>query len=146
MAIRFLMHDNDTNQAMYVKRCRIIDTLSQWIRSLSKQISIQRQRHGIKIINELPSTSDPFDFINNEVSIRIKNTIASLKRSYDNTCYKKIKLLTAFAAAVLVYENGQRSGVVTNLTINEVQNRQIADNGKIVVSCLHQKTGSQGRA
>ena len=33
-----------------------------------------------------------------------------------------------------------------DLTIEEFQNRQRADDGMIVVSCLNHKTGSQGRA
>ena len=146
MAIRFILH-NGTDQEIYIKGCRIIDTLSQWIHSLSKHISLQRQQHGIRVINELPTIAHPFNFLNDEeVSIRIQNTICSLKRSYEDTSYNKIKLLIAFAAALIIYENCQRSGVVTNLTSAEFENRQVASNGMIVVSCLNHKTGPQGMA
>ena len=75
-----------------------------------------------------------------------KNTIKSLNNSYEDTEHIKIKLLIAFAAALIIYENCQRSGVVTNLTIEEYENRQRAKNGMTVISCLNHKTGPQGRA
>ena len=147
MAIKFILHENQLNQEMYIKGCRIIDNLSQWIHSLSKHISLQRQQHGIRVINQLPSTADPFKFLEDEeVHIRIKNTIASLKTSYEDTSYIKIKLLIAFAAALIIYENCQRSGVVTNLKTSEFKNRQATNDGMVVVPCLHHKTGPQGMA
>ena len=147
MAIKYTLHANESNQSFYIRGCQIVDTLSQWIHSLSKQISLQRQQHGIKVVNDLPATADPFKFIQDEeVSLRINKTIASLKRSYEDTEYIKIKLLIAFAAPLIIYENCQRSGVVTNLTIQEFENRLQADDGMIVVSCLNHKTGPQGRA
>ena len=146
MAIKFILH-NGTDQQIYIKGCRVIDTLSQWIHSLSKRISLQRQQHGIKVINELSAISHPFKFLEDEeLSIRIQNTIASLQKSYEDTSYNKIKLLIAFAAALILYENCQRSGVVTNLTTAEFENRQVANNGMIVVFCLNHKTGPQGMA
>ena len=39
MAIKFMLHENQQNQEMCIKECRIIDNLSQWIHSLSKHIS-----------------------------------------------------------------------------------------------------------
>ena len=146
MAIKYTLHTNETNQSMYIKGCRITDTLTQWIHSLSKQISLQRQKHGVKIVKDLPATADPFKFIQDEeVRMRIEKTLASLKESYEETEYVKIKLLIAFAAASIIYKNCQRSGVVTNLTIDEFQNRQRADDGMIVMTCLNHKTGPQGR-
>ena len=58
MAIKFILH-NGTHQEIYIKGCRVIDTSSQWIHSLSKHISLQRQQHGIKVIHELPAISHP---------------------------------------------------------------------------------------
>ena len=147
MAIKYIIHANQTDQQMYIRGCQIVDTLSQWIHSLSKQISLQRQQHGVRVVNDLPTTTDPLKFTQNEeVHMRIKNTIKSLNDSYEDTEYKRIKLLIAFAAALIIYENCQRSGVVTNLTIEEYENRQRADNDMTVISCLNHKTGPQGRA
>ena len=70
IAIKFILHNNGTNQKMYMKGYRIVDTLSQWIYSLSKQISLQRQQHGIKIIKEMPTIAHPFKFLDDhEVTI-----------------------------------------------------------------------------
>ena len=91
MAIKFILHENGTDQDLYMKGCRTVDTLSQWIHSLSKKISLQRQQHGLKVIKE-------FNFLEDqEVTIRVQNIIELLKKSYENTDYNKIKLLIAYA-------------------------------------------------
>ena len=147
MAIKCIIHANQTNQQIYIRGCQIIDTLTQWIHSLSKQISLQRQQHGMRMVNDLQTTQDPLMFTQNqEICMRIKSTIKTLNNSYEDTEYNRIKLLIAYAAALIIYENCQRSGVVTNLTIEEFENRQRADNGMTVISCLNHKTGPQGRA
>jgi len=58
------------------------------------------------------------------------------------------KVLTAYAAACLLYSNGQRSGVITNLRIIEFNQRQPGDydTDEVVINCLHHKTGPQGIA
>ena len=58
------------------------------------------------------------------------------------------KVLTAYAAAYLLYGNGQRSGVITNLRIIEFNQRQPGDydTDEVVINCLHHKTGPQGIA
>jgi len=58
------------------------------------------------------------------------------------------KILTAYVAACLIYSNGQRSGVVTNLRIREFNQRQPCDydTDEVLINCLHHKTGPQGIA
>ena len=58
------------------------------------------------------------------------------------------KILTAYAAACIVYGNGQRSGVVTNLRIVEFNQRQPCDHDtdEVVINFLHHKTAPQGIA
>ena len=58
------------------------------------------------------------------------------------------KIVTAYVAACIVYGNGQRSGVVTNLRIVEFNQRQPCDHdtNEVVINCLHHKTGPQGIA
>ena len=41
MAIRFLIHEDDSNNDLYIKGNRTTDILSQWIKSLSKAIGKQ---------------------------------------------------------------------------------------------------------
>ena len=142
--IRFIMHEQEEDQALYIKGCRYLDLIKQWVYSLSKSISLQRQRHSLNIIQKLPSVSNPLNFLENPtVNLKVQHAIACLKVSFD---IKDVKLLTAFAAAVLIYRNCQRSGVVQNLTIDEFDHRQQAIQDKLIVSCINHKTGPQGRA
>ena len=57
-----------------------------------------------------------------------------------------IDTVTAYAAAIILYGNGQRSGVITNLTISEFQMREEEEDEKVVIPCVHHKTASQGLA
>lgn len=56
--------------------------------------------------------------------------------------------MTAYAAACIVYGNGQRSGVITSLRIVEFNRRQPCDfeSDEVIIPCLHHKTGPQGIA
>ena len=54
--------------------------------------------------------------------------------------------VTAYAAAVTLYGNGQRSGVISNLTISEFELREEEENDMVVIPCVHHKTASQGMA
>ena len=53
---------------------------------------------------------------------------------------------TAYTAAVTLYGNGQRSGVITNLRISEFDLRQEEDENLVVIPCVHHKTGAQAMA
>ena len=59
-----------------------------------------------------------------------------------------VDIITAYAAALVLYGNGQRSGVVTNLRIEEFMKRQPCDNDtdEVIIPCLNHKTGPQGIA
>ena len=57
-----------------------------------------------------------------------------------------VDTVTAYAAAIILYGNGQRSGVITNLTISELQMREEEEDEKVVIPCVHHKTTSQGLA
>ena len=143
LAIKFIMHMQD-NQALYVKGCRYLDLIKQWVYSLSKSISLQRQSHSLSIIQELPSVGNPLIFLENPtVNLKVQHAIECLKVSFQ---LNDVKLLTAFAAALLIYRNCQRSGVVQNLRVDEFERRQAANKDKLVVSCINHKTGPQGRA
>jgi len=47
-----------------------------------------------------------------------------------------IDIITAYAAATVVYGNGQRSGVITNLTIDEFNIREEGNDGLVVIPCV----------
>ena len=81
--------------------------------------------------------------------------IHTLSRAFEdilsgNPNNNSIDVITAYAAAATVYGNGQRSGVITNLTIAEFEMREESyseESGDVVViPCVHHKTGAQGLA
>ena len=47
--------------------------------------------------------------------------------------------VTAYVAAITLYGNGQRSGVISNLTISEFQLREKEENDMVVIPCVHHK-------
>ena len=59
-----------------------------------------------------------------------------------------VDIITAYAAALVLYGNGQCSGLVTNLRIEEFMKRQPCDNDmdEVIIPCLNHKTGPQGIA
>ena len=61
-----------------------------------------------------------------------------------------IDIITAYAAAAVVYGNGQRSGAITNLTIQEFEIREESyseeSGDMVVIPCVHHKNAEQGLA
>ena len=69
MAIQLLIHENNNdskdnlNLYLYVTGMHLINLLSQWTKSLSKAILIQRQKHGIKMSQIVSHMSNPYEFL-----------------------------------------------------------------------------------
>ena len=147
MAIQFVLHETEESHHdlnLFVKGTHLVNLLSQWTKSLSKSIAIQRQKHGIKMSKDVAIISDPYDFLESrEVKTRLEKAKDSLKE--EEIDISDVKLLTAYAAAKIVYTNSQRSGVIKNLTIEEFEARNIVNNQGIIY-CTNHKTGPQGRA
>ena len=144
MAISFIMHENADDEKVFIRGCQVRDIIKQWIKSLSKKIAMQRQQHSMRVVHNIPNTPDPITFLENaEVVDKVHECMASLKKSFH---LYDIKFLTAYAAALLLYGNCQRSGVIQNLTTDEFDNREHTSDGMVVISCLNHKTGPQGRA
>lgn len=147
MAIQFILHELDTNCKdnvdVYLKGSRLIDLLTQWTKSLSKAIAVQRQQHGLKMSDKVTDTADPYEFLENTEVLR-KVTIAkqNLQTSFHQA---DIQLITAYAAALILYKNAQRSGVIQNLTTDEFDMRK-CERTKFIICCINHKTGAQGRA
>ena len=63
LAIQFLIHEtNDSKDKLtfYVMGMHLINLLTQWTKSLSKVISVLRQKHGMKMNEKVKTTSDPY--------------------------------------------------------------------------------------
>ena len=52
------------------------------------------------------------------------------------------KLIIAYVAANIIYNNAQRPGVVQHMTIEEYQNKEEDEEGQFVIKVLHHKTSS----
>lgn len=144
MAIGFVIHENANNQKLYIRGSQLREMIKLWIKSLSKSIAMQRHKHSMVVIKKLPHTSNPITFLDNsEVIKQVQECKESLKTSFD---LADIKFLTAYGAALLLYGNCQRSGVIQNLTLEEFEQREHTNEGMTVISCLNHKTGPQGRA
>ena len=99
------------------------ELLSSWINSLSKQTSLQRHERGIKMESEIAHTTNPKHFLKSE---EVKLKLSYVKENISKGVYDThgMKLMTAFAVAILLYKNGQRSGVIENLTVDEYKLRR----------------------
>ena len=45
---------NMTNEQLYFKATRVIDTIDEWCKEMSKDINIQRREHGLVVREALP--------------------------------------------------------------------------------------------
>ena len=75
---------------------------------------------------------------------KVSQAIAEVKRG--NFIKQHTDAVTAYAAAMILYGNGQRSGVISNLTIGEFELREEKENNKVIIPCVHHKTSAQGIA
>ena len=111
MALQFVIHEKDTDTKddinIYIKGTRLINLLTQWTKSLSRAIAKQRQMHGIKMSNKIATTADPYEFLE---SPQVFKQLCTAKESLKQAIYsrKDMLLVTGYAAAVIVYKNGQR--------------------------------------
>ena len=53
-----------------------------------------------------------------------------------------MNIITLYAAAALLYGNGQRFGVIKNLTIEEFNIREDGNNDLVVIPCIHHQTAA----
>ena len=119
-AMEFVAHQQFSDITLHQTATRYKDLLNVWINSLSKLIALHQQRSGIHLSNEVAQTSSPDKYLENkEVRQKVANAQDNLRRGMFHI--QDVKLLTAFSAAIIVYKNGQRPGVVDNLTINEFE-------------------------
>ena len=69
MAIKYVIHTEDSvmkNQELFIRGSILIELMSQWGRSLSKPIALQRQQHSLRMTHKLPLIIDANEFLENE--------------------------------------------------------------------------------
>ena len=77
---------------------------------------------------------------------KLDKAFDEVSTNVDKPSKASVGIITAYTAASIVYGNGQRSGVITNLTIDEFNVREEGDDGLVVIPCVHHKTGAQALA
>ena len=92
---------------------------------LSKAVGKQRQEHGLKVMDTL-ATESPTEaaarFLNNtQLLAKVELAILNLGLSFHS---RDFKLLTAYAASILLYKSSQRPGVIQSLTMKEFSQRK----------------------
>lgn len=111
---------------------------------MGKSIAIQRQQYSTKVADELPLAEEPEDLLGKkEVTEKLKCAIQQLETGINK---KDVELLTAFCTAMILYYNGQNSGVIEIVTIKDYQNRIEDEKEFIKVNWMHHKTSTQGPA
>ena len=63
MAIGFLMHENADHQDICIRGSQLRDIIKQWVKSLAKNIAIQRQKHSMTVVKKLPKTKNAIKFL-----------------------------------------------------------------------------------
>ena len=112
-AIGFIVDQNFGNAEVAQVGLQYRELLSFWINSLSRQISLQRHKRDIKIENEIAHTTNPKHFLRSEeVKLKLLYAKENISKGVYNT--HVMRFMTAFVAAILLYKNGQRSGVIEN--------------------------------
>ena len=90
---------------MYIRGSRITGKIIKWIASLSKMIGKQQQQHGLRVSDEIASSPVRLpEFLCKAVFHKAQVAVHNLETSFKT---KDIKLLTAYAASILVYKNAQ---------------------------------------
>ena len=148
MAIQFVLHntaDTPAGDKTYIKGQKFVVMIASWCHSLGKAIGLQRQRHSTKITDEIGLVEEPHEFLDSEeVLVKLHQ---ALKRLETSNQINDIKIVTAYLAASFIYDNGQSSGVVENLTTEEfLARKEDPVTGEMVIYCHHHKTGPQGIA
>ena len=139
-----LLNEEASDNQIYIRAQKAVDTVSLWVRSMAKPIKLQRQKHTQKTAGRLAFIEDPYELIRGKKMLKtIKSAVANLRKGF-NRC--DAKLLTAYCAAQIIYQNSQRSGVIENVTIEEYNNRIQNEKEKVVITCAEHKTGTQGAA
>ena len=169
LAIKYVIHAEDSmlsNRDLFIKGSRLLELLTQWCLSLSKAIALQRQQHSLTTAEKIPLLLDAQEFLENEkvlyiivyniiqfvyqLFVQVQHRVKVARNILNDGMFDKpaAKILTAYAAACILYGNSQRSGVITNLRIIEFNGRQPCDcdSDEVIIPCLHHKTGPQGIA
>ena len=129
-----------TSQVNIGSKC---ETTIKWLQKrskiLRKDVKMQQFSNALRGEHEVDSASNPREFWSNANVKREIDAILKKAKTRDvtNNDYLTVQ---AYLAAIIMYKNGQRPGVVENMTINEFKKRRDEGNGKVVIRVLNHKT------
>ena len=116
-----------------------IKWLQKRAKILRKDVRVQQFSNALKGENEVDNASNPKEFWSNTEVKREVHTILKKAETSDLTNNEHLTVLS-YLAAILMYKNSQRPGVVENMTISEFQQRRDQGNSKVLIRVLKHKT------
>ena len=99
-----------------------------------------------QVENDEPTKAASVFLYNVHLQAKVNCAMLNLAASFNA---KDVRLLTAYAASMILYQNSQRSGVIENLTIEEFSARVhkvYKEKERVIIPCVNHKTGPQGIA
>ncbi|XP_065919567.1 uncharacterized protein [Dysidea avara] len=141
-AVDYLTEDNSDNIRLHLRVQEVHKTIARLKSTISKktireQRATQARLSDAKIqTEESPKVFIESDEVVNAVNNAIRRAQTTTLSSHDH------KLVIGYLAANLIYDNGQRPGVIQYMEINEYLERRSIDGHEITLVCKH-KTGIQ---
>ena len=117
----------------------MLHQLTQWRKSLRKEIKQRKAEVRIRSRAEVGSASDPKPFLN---SVKVQQDIQEAFDSTTTCTSQQHKLILAYVAANIIFTNAQRPGVVQHMSVQEYENKEDDDEGNVLIKVLHHKTSS----
>ena len=99
---------------------------------------MQQQKRGIRQDSKVAHICSPNNSLEDKEAIK-KVAIARENLRTGKFILQDVKLLTAFAAAIIMYKNGQGLGVADNLTLDEFELQRDHSKEQVVIPCVNHK-------
>ena len=147
LCIEYLSTSTTTSQVNISSKCEAtLKWLKKRAKVLRKDVRVQQFSNAMKGENEIDNAGNPRDFWSNADVKKEVYTILKKAETSDHLTNNEHLIVLAYLAAILIYKNSQRPGVVENMTIHEFQQRRDQGDGRVLIRVLKHKTSaSTGR-
>ena len=119
-----------------------IKWLQKRAKVLRKDVRMQQFSNAMKGENAVDNAGNPRDFWSNPDVKKEVYTILKKAETGDHLTNNEHSTVLAYLAAILIYKNSQRPGVVENMTIHEFQQRRDQGDGRVLIRVLKHKTSA----
>lgn len=121
------------------------ETIQKWLqkraKAFRKDLRMQKFANAIKGEQDVQNAENPKKFLKNaDVQsnvFKILHKAEAREISNDEHC-----TVLAYLAAMLMYNNSQRPGVIENMTTEEFESRKDQENNRVLIRVLKHKTAS----